>query len=309
MLFCLVASLVFTPLHAAPAFPLTVEDAQHHKIVIKQRPRRIISLAPNVTESLFAIGAGDRVIADTTYCRYPQKALTLPKVGGYIDPNTEKVVGMAPDLVIAARGTREDILDHMRAIGLTLFCVDCSNLNGVTVSLKQIGRIVGASDAANRLAASLDARQEAVRKTAARLPAAQRPATLFLFSLNDTFSAGPGSHIDDFIQLAGGRNVAARTRLPWPQLSMEAIVAANPQVILVLNAKSMGERKNILTTQKALAVLRGKAQWRNLDAVKHGRVVVLDDDSMTIPGPRLIEGLEATARALHPELFPAGRRR
>lgn len=312
LLLCGLASsalLMPSRLCAAPAmpdvFPVTVVDALHHRVTVKQRPRRIISLSPAVTENLFIIGAGDRVVADTTYCKYPPKAVKLPKIGGYIDPDSEKVFAMNPDLIIAACGTRNDILEHLRAIGLTVLTVDDTNLAGIDASLMLIGRMVGCTAAAKGVVARLDARRAAVQKRTAPLRAAQRPGVLFLFTLDDLYTAGPGSYIDELIQLAGGRNIAAVTRLPWPQLSMETVVAANPQVILLLTGGMEGT-KSPLTAARALATLRGKAAWRDLTAVKTGRVVVLNDDEVTLPGPRLLNGLEAIARAVHPELFPAG---
>ena len=290
-----------TPAHV-DAFPVTVTDALHHQVMLKSRPKRIISLAPAVTENLFLIGAGERVVANTTYCKYPLKARGLPKIGGYMDPDTEKVLSLKPDLVIAACGTRNDILDHMRAVGLTVLAVDDTSLDGIDASLKLIGRATGCSAAAGSVVTRLDARRAAVRKKTAHLSAAQRPGVLFLFSFNDLYTAGPGSFVDELIQLAGGRNIAAVTRLPWPQLSMETVVAANPQVILVLPG-NMGDAKSPLTAHRALATLRGRQAWHGIAAVKNGHVAVLDDDEVTLPGPRLLNGLEAIARAVHPELF------
>lgn len=281
------------------AFPLTVVDAQQQQVTLKARPARIVSLAPSVTEILFAIGAGDRLVADTTYCDYPAAAAKLPKIGGYLEPNVEKITALTPDLLIGARGTSGKALDQLRAVGLTLITIDPANLASVSDSIRLIGRVVDDGDAAERLAAQLDARRDAVTAKIKTLSAEKRPTTLFLFSLDGLFSAGPGSHIDEIIQLAGGKNVATGNA-PWPQLSMEMVVAANPANILVLNTHG---KQGALTTAKALAILRAKPQWRAVAAVKNGRVAVLDDDAMTLPGPRLVEGLEATAQALHPELF------
>ncbi len=124
-------------------FPVSVVDALHHTVTLKTRPQRIISLAPSITEQLFLISAGDRVVADTSYCKYPPQALHLPKIGGYLDPDTEKVLAFKPDLLIAACGTREDILGHMRALGLTVLTVDDTSLDGINDSIRQIGRMVG----------------------------------------------------------------------------------------------------------------------------------------------------------------------
>jgi iron complex transport system substrate-binding protein len=282
------------------SFPVTVVDALGRKVVVPHRPLRIISLAPCVTEILFAIGAGNQVIANTSYCNYPPEAARREKIGGYLDPDVERVAALSPDLVLGARGNRREAIEQMQALRLTVITVDANNLEEVAQAIRLIGRVVGEENAAGKLAVELDARRKALLARTRHLAEARRPRTLFLFSFEGLFSAGAGSHIDELIRLAGGRNIAARTGAPWPQLSMEAIVSADPQVILLLSGHGAKTR---LSAQAALGRLRVDPRWRTISAVKRGRLAVLEDDLITIPGPRLIEGLEATAAALHPELF------
>jgi len=296
--------LFFTTLSIVPAaaFPVTLTDALKHQVTIPQLPRRIVSLAPNVTEILFAIGAGKRVVADTTYCHYPAAATTLPKIGGYLDPNVEKVAAMTPDLVIGSRGNPLDLLTRIKSLGLPVLTVDETTLDEVLRDIRLIGRAVGAEDAANKLDARLKHRQQAIMTKTHGLSETGKPRVLFLFALDGgLFSAGPGSFVDELIRLGGGRNIAVATNTAWPELSMEAVIAADPQVILLLANHGTN---NSLTAKTALAKLRAQSGWRTVTAVKTGRVVVMDDDAMTLPAPRLLDGLEATARALHPELFP-----
>ncbi len=287
-------------------FPITVTDVRGEKITIAKQPQRIISTAPNNTEILFAIGAGPRVIADTDYCDYPPEAATLPKIGGYLDPNVEKIVSLNPDLVLATRGTSKAILDRMATLKVPAVCLDPESIPETLEAIRTIGAVTGETASAKKLAQALDARRQAVLAKTTPLPAVTRPTTLFLFTaedLNALYSVGPGSHIDAMIADAGGRNVGAHATTPWPQLSRETVFASDPEVILVLDGSVMSKP---ITPAEALRRFRANRRWRDVRAVKTGRVAVLDGDALTLPGPRMLDGLEAMAAALHPDLFPIG---
>lgn len=287
------------------SFPMTFTDARGQQVTIPRRPLRIISLAPSVTETLFALGAGDRVIADTTFCDYPPAAANLPKIGGYVDPNTEKIVALKPDLVLGARGNARDALDRLASLGLPVVTVAPESLEEVEVSIRTIGRVIGAVQASEQLATRCAQRRANVLQQTQPLSTTGRPRTLLLFAPDSLFSAGPGSHLDEMIRFAGGVNVAAGAKTPWPELSMETVVTADPQCIILLTGRGMAHP---LTPARALIRFRADRRWRYITAVKTGRVVVLDDDTLTLPGPRLIDGLEAMAAAMHPELFSQGSR-
>jgi iron complex transport system substrate-binding protein len=274
-------------------YPLTLYDALSRRVTIKARPLRIISLAPAITETLYAIGAGARLIADTDYCTYPEAAKKLPHVGGYLDPNIEKITSLKPDLILANRGTERTIVDKLAKLGTPLVALDPASFEDVCEITVTIGAVVDALPKATALAQQLRTRRANVALTSTFL--SDKPMVLFLFSLDGLNSAGPGTFIDDLITLAGGDNVAKSTGKEWPELSMEAVVAADPSVIVVLSGHGGGA----LTPAKALATLRTQDKWKNIAAVKGGRVFVLDDDLITIPGPRLIDGLEALSKALH----------
>ena len=282
----------------AVSFPLTLTDARGKQLTITQRPTRIISLAPSVTETLFAVGAGSRVIADTTYCNYPSAAKALPKIGEYVNPDVEKIVAMKPDLVVGAKGNALDALDHLAQLGIPVLTIDPQSLEDVEGTLRLIGRATGNATAAATLAAQCAQRREALARRLAQPGMAARPRTLLLFSPDSLYSAGPGSHLDEMIRLAGGVNVAAHSKTAWPELSMESVVRANPEIILFLSGHGT---LHPLTTAGALARLRTERNWSEITAVQQGRVVVLDDDALTLPGPRLIDGLEAMTAAIHPE--------
>jgi len=284
-------------------FPLTITDSLKRSVTVERKPRTIVSIAPSATEILFAIGAGDRVVADTTYCDSPPAAAKLPKIGGYINPDVEKILSLSPDLVLGARGTPTAMFNQLQSLKLTVAAIDEEDsIDQVFDSIRLIGQVVGENQHAAALVGKLKQRRAAVVARTAKLTAEQRPRVLFVFTPGDLYSAGKGSFIDEIIRLGGGVNIAAKTNSPWPQLSMETVVADDPQVILVLNG-SMGGKQQPLTSAAALARFRALPRWAAISAVKNGRVYALDDDALTLPGPRLIDGLEAAAQAIHPELF------
>ncbi|MHB0939634.1 MAG: ABC transporter substrate-binding protein [Armatimonadota bacterium] len=287
-------------------FPVTITDSLNRQVTIAAKPKKIVSVAPSATEILFAIGAGERVIADTTYCDYPPAADTLPKIGGFTNPNVEKILSLSPDLVLGARGTPVGLFDQMQSLKLTVAAIDAENsLDQMLESIRTIGKIAGEDDKAAGLIAQMEARRQAIVSKTAKLSPAQRPSVLFVFTPGELYSAGKGSFIDELITLGGGVNIAAQAKSPWPQLSLETVIADDPQVILTLPG-NMGNKHKPMSNADAVARFRALPRWKSLSAVKNGRVYVLEDDPMTLPGPRLIDGLEATAAAIHPELFKGG---
>jgi len=302
----LVLLLFAVKLPAAGEYPITFTDSLNRKVTIARKPQKIVSIAPSATEVLFAIGAGNRVIADTTYCDYPPAAAKLPKIGGYTNPDVEKILALSPNLVLGARGNPLRLLNQMQSLKLTVAAIDEEgSLDQVFASIRLIGKVVGEDKQAAALVKKLKLRRTAVVAKTAKLTVVQRLRVLFVFAPGDLFSAGRGSFIDELIRLGGGRNIAAKTKTPWPQLSMETVIAEDPQVILMLSGQ-MGGKQKPLTSAAALARFRALPRWRDISAVKAGRVFALDDDAMTLPGPRLVDGLEATAKAIHPELFRKG---
>lgn len=282
-------------------YPMTISDNYGRPVTIARRPARVVSLAPSVTEILFAIGAGDRIVADTTYCQYPPEAATRPKVGGYLAPNVEKIAAFRPDLVVGDDLNGRELIDRLSGLAIPTVMVAPKTLEEVLATIELLGRAVGNGQEAFRLTTAMRRRRDTVLALTRDIPIARRPRTLFLFSLDQgLFSAGPGSYIDDFITAAGGTNIAAEAATPWPGLSPEMVAHRNPEVILLLKGHGQAE---IADAGAALALLRDRASWRSVAAVRHSRVAVLDDDPVTLPGPRMVEGLEAFARALHPELF------
>jgi len=300
---------VKTPIvRGADAFPLTVTDAFGEQVKIPYQPQHIISMAPAVTETLYALGRGKYVIADTTFCDYPEEAKLLPHIGGYLDPNIEQIIALKPDLIIGMRGNMKDTLEQMHKLYMPLIAVDPTDYDSTMETIKLIGQVVGESPEAEKLVQILKDQRTAVTEKIKTLPAEQLPRTLYLFELgDDLYSAGPGSHIDQLITLAGGKNIAGDVQTAWPKLSLEKVVADDPQAIIVLATKGTPDE---LTAEGALNYFRGDERWANVSAVKDGRVAVVEDDLISRPGsPRQGIALQQLAAALHPELFPTGEKK
>jgi iron complex transport system substrate-binding protein len=267
---------------------------------------RIVSLAPSITEVLYAVGCGKRVRGVTRYCKYPPAARKKPRVGGYIDPSLEAIVALRPDLVLAlANAEHRRARGWLRRTGLPVMIVDHRRLGSIVASARQLGRACGRPRKGRALAARLQRRIDRVR---ARVQGQPRPRVLIVFGrspcpgvIKDLYVAGRSSLYDEIIRLAGGRNAFRRPVPAYPKLSVEGLTLLDPEVIieLVPNLGKPGRRPgDVLPDWRRLASLR---------AVRRDHVVLLDAASGEIPGPRIVDLLEDVARAVHPERFGRSR--
>jgi len=286
--------------NSSVAFPLTLTDDKGKRWTFDKPARRIVSLAPSVTELLFAIGAGDKVVGVTNYCDYPPEAKGKEKIGGFKDPSQEQVVSLNPDAVIASRGTPDPIIEELSATGMKVFCVDHEDIRRMLASFSSVGKIAACSHRAEKVRKQLAGRWDAVLAKTRPLKPAQRPRLLYVVWAEPLFTAGPGSYANELIEASGAVNIAADAESDWPQYSLEAAIAKDPQVLLLAAGPMSGFD---VIREKKLAELKADKRWRNVSAVKDGRLIVLDEDHLGVPGPRLIDGLKELASALHPDLF------
>ncbi|MHB8994184.1 MAG: ABC transporter substrate-binding protein [Armatimonadota bacterium] len=278
-------------------FPLTVTDDVGVKMTFDKAPQRIISLAPSLTELLFALGLGDRIIGVTEWCKYPPEALKKPKVGGYINSSQEKIVSLAPDVIFCTRGTPQTFMQSLRGSGLKVFAVDQTDLHQVVTRMIVIGHICGVRPQAQELAGQISALRNTLREKTLAISEADKPRVLFLVEISTLFVAGPGSYQDDILKECGTINIA-QTGKPFASLSEEVVVTSNPQV-LIIPSDQLGK----LTKEQMLEKLRKEPMWGSLTAVREGNLIVIPTAEISIPGPRLVQGIKALARQLHPELF------
>lgn len=284
-------------LPSSAGFPLTITDDVGATMTFERAPQRIVSLAPSLTELLFALGLGNRIIGVTNWCKYPPEALGKPKVGGYINSSLEQIVSLTPDVVFCTRGTPQTFMQSLRGSGIKTFAVDQTNLQQITTSITVIGQLCGVADKGREIAGSIATLASSVREKAKSLSASQRPRVLFVVQFDPLFVAGPGSYQDDILRDCGALNIA-ETDKPFAPLSEEIVISANPQV-LIMTSDQLGK----LSREQWLAKLRQTPTFGNTAAVRDGRLIVLPTAHISIPGPRLALGIRELARQLHRELF------
>jgi len=254
----------------------------------------IVSLAPSNTELLYAVGAGDQVVARDEFSNFPEAAASLPSIGGSMSKyNVEQIVALKPDLVLAAEINTPELVKSLEDAGLKVYYLkNPTNLDGLYTNLETIGTLTGKSADAEKLIASLKERVEAVKAKAAAVT--EKPRVFYELDATDPakpWTPGPGSFVNELISLAGAENVASSLDMAWAQMSLEAILVADPQIILLGDA-SYG------VTPESLAT---RAGWKKISAVTNGQIFPFNDDTVSRPTPRLVDGLEAMFKLFHPD--------
>jgi iron complex transport system substrate-binding protein len=261
----------------------------------RSTPSRIVSMAPNITEILFALGLGPNVVGVTRFCDYPPQALALPKIGGLVDPNLEVVQSLAPDLIIAFRGNPLRILDRLSELRMPVFILDIgTGLDDLYTMIAKIGLITRTVSQAGELAAGLRARQAAVEERLRDVP--RRPRVFVVLHGQGLWTCGGQSYLNDLIARAGAVNIASAMPKKWALYSPERIIRDDPDAVFVLarSATDFVQAREWLGREGRLEVTK---------AVETGRVYFLDENAASRFGPRLLDVLERMARDLHPERF------
>jgi iron complex transport system substrate-binding protein len=281
---------------AAPTFiPLTLKDGLGRQVTIGAHPGRILSIAPSTTEILYAIGAGQLLIGRDQFSDYPEQAKALPSIGTLDKINNERIVAMKPDLVLTGNITSAEQVKSLEGQRLTVFVVpNPESLDELYDGLNLVGQITGREKEAAALVVNLKQRVEAVNAKVSGVKT--RPTVFYEIDGSDPlkpWTAGPGSFIETMIVQAGGQNAGHGLKKAWAQISSEEIVRVQPDIILLgdanygITAESVGRRSG----------------WGQLPAVKNNAIHIFDDNLVSRPGPRLVEGLETLAKLIHPELF------
>jgi iron complex transport system substrate-binding protein len=275
----------------------TVQDMLGRAVSVPERPLRVVSLAPSLTETVFALGRGDWIAGVTDFCDYPAAARSKPKVGGTATPNLERIVDLRPDLVLAtAEANPRETVGQLSRLGIPVFAVKPDGYAGILESVRLVGRVLGAEASAAALIRDIQGGVEAIR---GRVTGRARPRVLYLVWADPPIAAGPSTFIHDLLEMAGGDNIVRERAVPYPRLSLEDIVGRAPEVILVASHSQRGDAHATGFTPP-LAQRNG---WQSIPAVRRGRVVSVPGDTIHRPGPRVVDGLERLARAIHPEAF------
>jgi iron complex transport system substrate-binding protein len=272
-------AITAVPTQTGAAFPVTVVDFQGKSVVIPKRPERIVSIGPSNTEFLFALGAGDRVVGVDDFSDEPAAAKTKEKVGG-VKPNVERIVSLRPELLVSVR-ISDGSLERIAAQSIPVLVIDPQGIADAARSAVLLGTAIGADGAA--LAKKIDDGISEVRTKAASLTKRRVFHEVDASDPSKLYTAGPGSFIHDMIVLAGGINVAANAPTPFPQLSLEEIVRADPEIIV------LGDAAYGVSVEQVIA----RPGWSSITAVRNKRIVPVDANLMHRPGPRLAQALEA----------------
>jgi iron complex transport system substrate-binding protein len=272
-----------------------VTDEVGRKVLLPQEVKRIVSLAPNLTEIVFALGKGVRLVGDTDYCDYPPEAEQKPHVGGLVNPNLEEVAALKPDLVLASKSiNRRETVDALDRLGVPVFVTDPHSVEGMIASVEHIGAAIGAEKAAAELAQDMRDRVAEVDK---RVNGKKTSRVFFIVWTDPLISIGNDTFIADAVRRAGGQSIVD-TKTEWPHVSLEEVVHLQPDILVFASAHG-GE------THREIDELRYRPGWKDLAAMQQDNFVVVSD-AINRPAPRMVDVIERLARMLHPDAFSAG---
>lgn len=269
-------------------YPLTITDSLGRDITFESKPERIVSTVPSNTEIIYAVGKGQNLVGDSIYCNYPEQALEVEKIGDYNGPNLELIIGMKPDVVFSS-WLADDVLSQLESAGIKVILLNPGNLTQIYDSIELIGEVLGAKPEAATLISDMKSKQEGIIQKVKGYSA----KSVFYEVWNEPLmTAGPGSFLDELITLSNGMNIAGDTKSAYPEYSLETLISKNPQVYITSDDGF-----------KTAEDIFSRDGYSNIEAIKTGQLFMLNQDIISRPGPRIIEGLELVARAIHPEAF------
>lgn len=275
-----------------PDGPVTriLTDDAGRAVSLPVKVDRVVSLAPNLTEIVFAVGGGDRLVGRTSYCDYPAEAKSVAEVGDTLHPSIERIISLKPQVVLVSTASQLEVFtQQLQNQNIAVFVTDPHDLEGVFRTVAQLGEMLGKNGQAAALVQTLRQRTSAVEQAVKDKP----PVRVFYqLSGEPLYTAGHDAFVTDLMRRAGATSVTAELPGAWPKYSSESALAAKPEAIILPTGGSMGAANANVT--EAL---------RKSPAVQQGRVYKINDDHLVRPGPRAVDGLEEMARALHPDAF------
>ncbi len=295
-IFIALLSLIISAVSSCqPQFqPGAYVDDVGREVIIDRVPQRIVSHVPSITETLFALGLKEEIAGVSDYCNYPEAATLKPKVGNYFEPSIERIVELEPDLVLTD-GHSQNIL-QLDSLGIKYMVLQPKDIDSILKDIELLGKITSTEKEAEKLVREMRDDMTSISNWVKDAP---RARVLYIFDatdLNNPWTAGPGSFADALITMAGGDNIAAIAKDAWAQFSIEAIIDADPEILIIDTI--MG------TAIVDPAQLEAHPAWKETTAVKQGRIGTVNGDLVNRTGPRIVQGLEELARIIHPELFP-----
>ena len=259
---------------------------------VPAEPQRIVSLAPNLTETVFALDLGARLAGDTDFCDYPPEARTRPRVGGPIDPNLEQIVSLHPDVVLATREmNRLQTVEALDRLRIPVYTTDTRTVDDVVASVRRLGLVLGAKSRGDALASQMEQR---LADLAHRLQGRPLRRVFFVVWLDPLITTGPRTFVADAIRHAGAESVVNVSQ-DWPQINLEEVLRQNPDYLVFAGMHQDDPQATIESLKK-------RPGWSSLDAVRLGHFAVVSD-ALARPAPRMLDAIEDLARQLHPETF------
>lgn len=281
----------------AAAGPITVTDDAGKTVTLDQPAAKVVSIAPANTEIAFALGAGGKVVGDTTYCDYPEAAKSIAKIGDFSNPSLEKIVALEPDLILAAGGIQQGMRAKFEKLGMQVYVVDPTTLDELYADLGELGQLMGVSTQAQKIVTDMQQQVADVQQKIGEAQASSQtpfttPKVFLEIYGKPLMTAGTGTFIDDLITKAGGVNVGAGAGPGFPEYNAEKLIEEDPSVYVAVKG-----------AQSDPGQIAARPGYDQLTAVKNGAVYVIDDNIVTRPGVRLILGLQQLAQMIHPEIF------
>lgn len=267
-------------------------DEVGRNVRVPNSPKRIMPLAPSITEILFALGLQEEIVGVTNFCDYPEAALKKPKIGGFLNPSIEKIVSLKPDLIIAIRdGNREETVHRLNDLGFSVYWVNPKSFDGVMETIKNIGEIAAKRDESTRIIKNMRRKKEHILSLTKYLP---KPKVFFQMGCDPIITVGRETLADDLIRLAGGSSISENESMNYPLYSIETVIFNAPEIIIISSMESKRDYLNLVKMWQ---------NWKSIPAVKRNAIYVVDSNLVDRPTPRIVEGLEAMVRIIHPEVL------
>ena len=283
-----------------PADRTALVDARGRTIALEIPADRIVSLLPSLTEYLFELDQGHRLMGRTNWCRFPPETQSIAVVGNPENPVVESLLTLAPDVILAGPFLREEQVDHLESLHLEVVTFDHYNWSTIVRDLSLLGKIIDREEDVQNLIRRLDEKRRSIAAQSRERGRDKPIRTLLLYSLEPLYSCGADTFVHELIEAAGGQNLAADSPSPWPMLSLESVLAKQPEVLLV--SSEGGTPEELI---KQIRSLPRDPIWGLLDAVKNNRIYLLDGDTLAVAGPRIVSALDQIAAALQPDIFDA----
>ncbi|WP_110515142.1 ABC transporter substrate-binding protein [Herpetosiphon llansteffanensis] len=278
------------------SYPLTIKDSLGREVTLQAAPSRIVSLAPSNTEMLFAVGAGDALVGVTKYCNYPEAAKSIDQIGGFSAKSIslETIVALKPDVVFSGDESQQTVIDALAQANIPVIAIKAENFAAVYENINLIGQATNHPSEAAQVVADMQTRIDAVTAKTSTIATADKLSVFYEVYDEPLMTAGPQTFIGQLIELAGGVNIFAELSEEYPEISAEEVLNRQPAVIIGPDTRS---------EKFSAEIIAQRPGWSEIKAVKDGKVLVLNGDILSRPGPRLADALEAISQALYPELF------